>query len=78
MGSSSGIFRRFFPTAKSEFLCLDAGNELIASFVKSTAENLKEKTILKMAYMFFWRGKYSDKQMNGYKAHPCEKNKSKN
>ena len=78
MGSSSGIFRRFFPTVKSEFLCLDAGNELIASFVKSTAENKKKDNIEDGGYMFFWRGKYSDKQMNGYKAHPCEKNKSKN
>ena len=37
-GSSSGIFRRFLPTAKSEFLCLFCGRQLMASF-----ERLSEK-----------------------------------
>ena len=31
-GSSSGMFRRFLPTAKSEFLCLFCGRQLMASF----------------------------------------------
>ena len=49
-GSSSGMFKRFFPTAKSEFLCLFCGRQLMASFDRLS---VKRKLI-------------SRKNLNGY------------
>ena len=54
-GSSSGMFKRFLPTAKSEFLWRFCGRQLMASFERLSVK--KEREIVKMVtfvHKFFW------------------------